>query len=117
VFKQLLSLWVLVGLIGGCGEPPEPAVRSEPEPVVSESVSPQTTARPIPQVDDTKPDNTKPDNTKPDNTKPEETKPDETSPSDIVRDELHGLPLDLTFPDLPEVPEAIKGPSPPIEPE
>lgn len=112
MFKQLLSLWVLVGLIGGCGEPPEPAVRSEPEPVVSESVSPRTTAQPIPPVDDTKPDDTKPSETKPD-----ETKPDETSPSDTVRDELYGLPLDHTFPDLPEVPEAIKGPSPPIEPE
>ena len=112
MFKQLLSLWVLVGLIGGCGEPPEPAVRSKPEPVVSESVPPRTTVRPLPPVDDTKPDDTKPDETKPD-----ETKPDEMPPSDAVRDELHGLPLDLTFPDLPKAPEAIKGPSPPIEPE
>jgi hypothetical protein len=50
--------------------------------------------------------------TQPDGTKPPEKTPPQTSES---TSSVYDLPLVITIEDVPEVPEKIKGPSPPID--
>jgi len=46
---------------------------------------------------------------------PEESSQQETPPDEPFQD--FGLPLEIVIDDIPEIPEEIKGPSPPIETE